>query len=364
MKNQKPIKIIAIVALFSFLNCNAFALDTSIDYGKQKKTDKEVAQSLKRTRDEKKSYGHRDMKTKGEGGDDIIQNSVRESGHLTASSSAEIIMPLDVIFRDIIAAIEKDIPPFKECRVISNPLLPKDFGITSEIKANVIDNIKADYITKAAQSNSFIKAIADEQALIVYRSCLAYYGSVIAQSYLNLNNSITEVKGMVSKDKDGNIVVDGIGYDDFIVIAEGALIETYRNGIKNQTLLSLINRALNEQSPCRFDKQVENINCGSVSINISASPSLSVSGIELYGKSFAGYHASYKVSRSFSYSNALEKLKSSSKYYKWVAEVSTFAENLESEGKAKEATIVRKKAWEIAKSGKQTVSPSKLLPVQ
>lgn len=76
-----------------------------------------------------------------------------------------------------------------------------------------------------------------------------------------------------------------------------------------------------------------------------------------------GYSGSYKISKSWSYQDAIEKLKSISKYSKWAVEVAKYSEQLESQGKTKEATMLKKRAWEIAKSGKYTVSPSKLIPV-
>ena len=65
---------------------------------------------------------------------------------------------------------------------------------------------------------------------------------------------------------------------------------------------------------------------------------------------------------SWSYQDAVEKLKSTSTYEKFAREVSRYAEELESQGRAREATLVRKKTFEVVKAGKQAVSPSRLIP--
>lgn len=156
--------------------------------------------------------------------------------------------------------------------------------------------------------------------------------------------------------------VKGMGYDDFVMLADGALNRAIQNGITNQTITRMHDRAIADTSHCQFERSIENIKCGSTLITISTKPTLIISGVTWYGDKFAGYQGVYKVSRSWSYQDAIEKLKSVSKYSKMAHEVSKFAEEMESKGRSKEAALVRKKAWELAKSGKQVVSPTKFMP--
>ncbi|MDA8338366.1 MAG: hypothetical protein M0Z70_03575 [Nitrospiraceae bacterium] len=252
----------------------------------------------------------------------------------------------------------------QECKIASNPKLPRDFGLSAELRPGVIDTIKADYLSKAAQSNSYIKdnvGLMGEIAVQAYRNCLAAYGATIAQAYLNLTADLNDLKASVSKDENGNITVRGMGYDDFIILADAALQKALKD-ITNSTIKRTYERATQDNSPCQFDRSIENIKCGSSLIILGTKPQLFISGVQWYGERFAGYQGAYKVSKSWSYQDAIEKLKSTSKYSKWASEVSKYAEELESQGKTREATLVRKKAWELAKSGKQSVSPAKLIP--
>ena len=180
---------------------------------------------------------------------------------------------------------------------------------------------------------------------------------------------LNEVGATLKKETDDNIIITNAGYADVVSIAKAAfrkaLMDTPAKGIFNDRRIDEIREmSFKDETPCRFAGTPEKIQCGSTTITISTKPTVMVLGIEWFGQSFAGYKATYKVSKAWSYQDAIERLKSTSKYSKFAHEVSKYAEELESQGKTKEATYVKKKAFEIAKSGKQAVSPAKFLPGQ
>lgn len=355
-------KITLTIALFFVLTVPAFALDPQIDTGKTEKREEEQKQELRKMQEEREQKGEREAETIQRGIDRQAQEAIKAMGQAMRQTGADVTLPLEAVFLDLIAQMEiNNVEPFRACRIATEPQLPRDFGLSAEIRPGIIDTIKADYLSKAAQSNSFIRGITDEQAIRQYRNCLVQYGAIIAQAYLNLSADINNLGVSVSKDKDGNIIVRGLGYEDFINLADSALQKAIR-GITNSTIKRMYSRALNDNSPCQFDRSIENIKCGSSLITLNTKPQLFVSGIEFYGQRFAGFQGAYKVSKSWSYQDAIEKLRTTSRYEKWANEVSKFAEALESQGKTKEATLVRKKAWERVESGKATVSPSKLIP--
>ncbi len=335
----------------------AAAQDASYDTSKGRKSSKEQSIQHKKTIDKKDSTGSRKSTTKSQGADKTSQDTWRSSGQDASQKSADVAMPLEAVFMDKIAVLEEQTEPFKTCRIATNPKLLRDFGLTAEISPGVIDVTAADFLAKAAQSNSGIKAIADEKAIIYYKNCLAYYGALIGQAYLYLSQDVN-----AGRNKSGNIDIKGMGYDDFATLADAALLRAVESGLTNTTIKGLYDRAVNDKHPCLFDKSLENIKCGASVISIGGSPQLTVSGIKMYGGGFAGYQGTFKVSKSWSYTTALESLKTNSKYAKFAEDVSNYTEELESQGRSREAVLVRKKAVDLAKSGKQAVSPSKLLP--
>jgi len=355
---------ILILGIFFFFSClisSVSALDTSIDAGKTKKTDKEQSQSIKKSKEDRESTGKKKSKTASTGLDKQDQEAIKAIGQAMSQAGADVTLPLEAVFLDRIAILESNTEPFSACKIATSPRLGRDFGLSAEIRTGVIDSVKADFLSKAAQSNSYISELADEPGIRSYRDCLAEYGSIVAQAYLYLTQDINDLKASVTKDKGGNIEVKGIGYDDFIILADSALQRALQ-GLKNETIKHTYDRTISDKRPCRFDRSLENIQCGASLVILGTKPQLFISGIQWYGERFAGYQGSYKLSKSWSYQDAIEKLRSTAKYSKWASEVSKFAEELETQGKTKEATLVRKKAFEVAKSGKHAVSPSKLIP--
>ncbi|MDA8171163.1 MAG: hypothetical protein M0Z48_04955 [Nitrospiraceae bacterium] len=130
--------------------------------------------------------------------------------------------------------------------------------------------------------------LADEGAVRKYRDCLANYGAIIGQAYLYLTEDLDSIRGSVRKDRSGHIDVRGMGYDDFVSLAQGALQRAIKN-IQNPTIRNMEVRATTDGGPCRFDRETTNIKCGPDLMIIGTKPQLFVSGIEFYGEKFAGY---------------------------------------------------------------------------
>lgn len=358
---MKKIYLVLAVFFLTLSVSTTHALDTNKESTETNKVDTEASKSLKKQKEEKESAGKKKSKTVSKGLDKQTQDAIKEMGQVMESSNIDVSLSLEVVFADKLAELEKTAEPFASCQLITNPKLPQNFGITAEIRPGVIDTIRAGYFSNAAQSNSLIKNLADENAIVRYRNCLVFYGALIGQAYLNLNSDIADLKADVSKDKEGNIIIKGLGYDDFVSLADESLRKAIDN-LNNKTIIRLYEKITNNDTPCRFEKSIEIIQCGNSQITLSAKPQLVSLGIPVYGSGFAGFQGSFKVSRGWSYSDAIEKLKSTSTYSKFADEVSKYAEELESQGKTKEATFVKKKAWELAESGKQNLSVSNLIP--
>jgi len=350
-------KIISVAVLSLMLAINAIAQDASYDTSKSRKSTKEQSIQHKKSIDKKDSTGSRKSKTRTQGTDTTTQDTARTTGQDASQKGADVIMPLEAVFLDKIAVLEAQTEPFNLCKVATNPKLLRDFGLTAEISPGVIDAIAADFLAKSAQSNSGLKTIADEKAIKNYRKLPCLLRALIGQAYLYLSGDLN-----AGRNKNGNIDIKGMGYDDFSTLAEASLLRAVETGFTNTTIKGLYDRAVNDNQPCMFDRTLENIKCGPTVMTIGGSPQLTVSGIKMYGDGFAGYQGTFKVSRSWSFTTALENLKTNSKYAKFAEEVSNYTEELESQGRSREAVLVRKKALELAKSNKQAVSPSRLLP--
>ena len=177
-----------------------------------------------------------------------------------------------------------------------------------------------------------------------YRDCLALYGAVLAQATENLNRDLRTLEALQGSD------VHGIGYADFESLARSALDGALETGPQNSTVKSLLSRIRTDPAECRFQGSREQVACGSSRIVLSTSPELAYAGIRFYAPgSYAGISGTYQVSAAWSYRDALERMKSTSQYARLAQEASEYAEELESKGKAREAVLVRKQAFDAAR---------------
>lgn len=343
-----------------------FSTDFSTDKNSKHSRDESV--SKKKDLREQDSNGKRESTTTSTGTDHQDSKSNRQSSQEMRNASADVTLPLEIVFVDQIRQLESQgVEPFTSCKVISNPKLKRDFGLDARMQYGVIDSIKADYISKAAASNSDITDIIGEdgeQQVRQYRDCLAYYGAVIGQAYINLSSDLQEFKP--KKDRSGATVVSSIGYEDFLVLAESALQRTLKEGLTNSTIKRTYQAITGDQTtPCRFDsvKMEGGIKCGPSMMVLATVPQLHVSpSIHWFGEGgAAGFKGEYKLSRGWSYTAAIENLTSDSKYSKFAKDVQEFAEHLRTEGKGKESVRVERRAKDLTDAQKAAVSPTSLI---
>lgn len=348
--------IITTIIIFSPVFGSATSMDTSVDTNQSQKSGTEQSQSQKKSKEQKSSKGKRKSTTTSTGVDKQTSEAVKAVEQAAQSKGADVALDLQAVFLDRITELENNTEPFMSCKIATYPKLPRDFKINAEVRPGVIDVYKADFYRQAGETNAAVAGIGDEAEIRAYRNCLVSYGAIIAQAYLNLTGDLTSLKAAGEKDKEDNTIIKGIGYDDFVMLSESALQKAVQT-IENKTIKRTLDRVVNDNTPCRFEKGRELIQCGASQIHLSAKPVLIVSSVMWYGDKFGGFSGSYKVSKGWSLSNALEKLKSTSKYAKLANDTSVYAEELESNGKTKEAVEARKEVWEVAKSGKVSFSP-------
>ena len=359
-------KIIAAFLVVLIPCLPVFAMDASIDSTKTDKQDKDESTSEKKTIDKKKSEGDKQSRTNSTGKDLTESKSLKDIETAMKSKSIDVNQSLEVIFIPLIADYEQaGIEPFASCKIAMRPKLPADFGLTAQISPNMIDSIKADWLNKAAASNSRLES-GTEKGINEYKNCRAYYGLVVAQAYLNLADNLNFVgaQAIQEKGKDEGTRVTDLSFPDFNKLAEGAFAKAVVQVAagKVSTDRAKTYKRVIADMPCYFNGAVEKINCGGSILTISAPPQLQYAGLHVFGQGFYGFQGTYKISSNYSYSDALEQLKSLSKYKKFVEDVSVYAEALRSKGMATEAVYVEKRAWESAKTGKVGISPAKFLP--
>jgi hypothetical protein len=357
------VRILFLLSTILFVAEVSLALDLSTDATKDLRTGKEKSLSIKNNEEIKTSKGTKQSNTRSKGRDLSKSETIRTVGQAMQSGGLDVSLPLQNVFSAEIAALEQKGEGIFSSRIVTDPRLPKSFGLSAEVRPGLISLNKREYLDKYAVNNGDVSSVGDEEAIIAYIHQLAEYGAIIGQAYLNLSNDLAAIKGAVSREKDGTIKVKGIGYDDFVILAKGALWKAVQTGPINSAIKA--NFALLENirpGVCQFDGFVTSIKCGPSVLRLGAIPQLRIAGQPWYGDGFAGFTGTYKLSSSWSYTDALEKMKSNASTTKFASEWTAYSEALESEGKSREAVMAKKKAWDYARSGRTNISPTRLLP--
>lgn len=347
--------ILTAFILIAMVSAAAAAPDASVKDSSVQKIEKDISMMFKKSVENRDSSGKRKSKSTSSGGDSTQSRSNRQSAAQNQNSSADVSLGLDVLFASKLLQLEETTAPFNTCRILSSPKLPVDFGLSAELPGGGIDTIKTQFLSGYATNNGAVGSVGDVVAIKQYRNCLAEYGAIIGQSYLLLTSDLKEL-GISNQN------IKAIGYDDFIQIAESAMNKAIADGISSKSVKRLYDQIINDKSTCYFDSSITNIKCGSTVTTIASKPVLTVAGVQMFGSSFSGFQGSYRLSRSWSLSDAIEQMKSNSKFERFSKEVSSYAENMESQGKSKEAAAARKKAIELTQGTDKSIGIGGMMP--
>jgi hypothetical protein len=349
-------RVIIHTIMFCFLIVSAtpaLAVDTSIDASKSKSTSKETGRSEKQSKEKRRSEGTKKATNKSTSQDSTTAETQSSSGQAGRSSGARVEVELSTIFLDKIAELENKSAPFSLCKIVTSPKLPADFGITMEIEPGVYSPIRAQRLQLAAQSNKPVSDFTKDDQVRDYHNCLVQYGAVMGQAYFLFNSYLDQLRAAPKKGKNGTATINGIGYEDLVLVANVAL-ENAAKDITNPTIRSRVERTMRDTRPCRFDKSADNIQCGSSAIALTNPPKLMIEGVKWYdgGVTVAGISAKYSVANDWSYTDAYNKQRSNSQSVRTSEDESTYVEKSISEGKAVEAVKSMREAVQETKSGK------------
>lgn len=354
MKRAKAV----FLPLFFAIAPSAFALDVGTDTGDDVKASKERTVALRQVQDIRESATKRLARSKSTGSDSTTSESWRSTGQSGQSGEMSVTVDPMVFFikslRDYEAA---GVEPFASCRVASHPRLPADFGLSAEVGPGAIDTIKASYIRDAAGNNMPVADLANEVEIKAYRDCLAFYGAILQQANISLGDSIKKLKASV-KNRQGQVEVKGIGLADYEMLAAGSLLRA----VEKREAAERKYQSLLTNEPCRFAGRPEDILCGPLELHLGSQPKLTAGSTGIYGNGYGGVSGQYRITSSWSMVEALESAKSNAKYAKFAKEWQDAAERQEADGKTTEAAMTRRKAVELMKSNKTSLSPGRFLP--
>jgi hypothetical protein len=291
--------------------------------------------------------------------DKSTADQLRRLHQAMQNRSIDIEIPLQSLFLDTLFKLEDQKPCSDYWPLITSPAFPRDFGLSAEIKPGMIDQIKAQYLKEAASSNALISSVAaDEDRLKYYIRSLTFYGCVIGQAYLYLQEDLFDLGIDVKGDQKGDISAN-LAFDDFMILSEGALKKALSNDFEGP-VKALYDAITRDNSGCRFDGQVETIRCGCNIVTLTGQAQLRALGRNVYGDGgYAGFVGKYRVSSGMSWQKAMETLESTTKASRFAKEVSNSKEALLAQGQNKEAVLLSKVAFESLLDAQSRISTGK-----
>jgi hypothetical protein len=338
-----------IVFILLFVPITSYAVDVSVDTAQDGKAGKDKSVSARASSESRESKTKRKSYSKSTGGESSVSSSGKFAAAMDRQSSLDLQLPIGALF-------------LQEQKLWKSPA---DFGLGGDLGNGVVFATAQKYQAGLAKANGKITdAKVDEAQFKAYLLDLARQGTLIAQAAIYLQEDIVAV-GRLSRKPAGVVEVRGLGSDDLKVLAKGAL-QKATGMISDGRLKNTLARIEKDvaESTCRFSGDVTTIKCGSAVLNVTTPPVVRYNGIAWFSatEGFGGLHGTYRVASNWSYSQALEGMKSDSAFSRWAAEVSAAAENLEAKGQSRDAVVTKRKAVEKAASSKVGLSVARFLP--
>jgi hypothetical protein len=361
-----PQVVLALLFLTPILLIPAIPLmaqDTSLTYipEKSKSMSNTFGTREQKALEESVAKSSRDARAKGL--DRNTQDALRQMEQEQTTRGLDVSLTPQTLFLVRLRQTEQHREPFATCRVLTLPKLPRDFGLSPEKEDGWTDNVKASWLSQVASAGRPMAEVAgaDEPGVRAYRDCVALYGVTIAQATLLLVEDLKALPIEIQGDPRESATIRGIGYDDVQVLADAAVDRAAGpGGITDGFLKRLLASVLDDPVACTFDGSLQNVRCGASKLGLSSAPTLTVGNVEVYGSSFAGLTASLKVSRTMSYSRAIEQLRGTSLWTKQMQEAAETADKRVSEGRSREATSIRQRTVSAALRGQIQAAPDEL----
>ena len=334
-----------------------------------------------------KRKSHSDSKSKSKtysvSDDEQLQTNLKKMMDAQKRRELDVSKPAQTVFINHLIKLEKDSSliensPHKllvkaiKARPLTKPLLPAHVGLSAPLAGGEgYDGIRAKFLQSSTAQNASIEAVdADTKKIREYIQTLAIYGGIVGQAYENLNANVDKIdtmfktsgkKGRLTKGvREMKVEIASIGADDFNRLARASLLQVFEEGITEPSIKSNVNQLLqvsNEECFLKASADNSGISCGEVLLQLTNPADFELSGTTWFGKSFAGYQGSYKVSSSWSYSKTLDEQQSVSSSNKIAKDYQIRAEEAESKGKGVEAIMELKNGVEIASKSSNSTSP-------
>lgn len=367
MKNAMA--ILSFVTLVFYLTIGVMSAHAGLfSSGSENKASNAKEQSVqqKKTLEQKQSWGKKKTKTSSTKLTQEEKQAIEHAKEITSGFHISVTVPVSTVIVPAVVDLEHNgnLALFRECKVFSRQRTLANFLQFEH--DGVVDLIAKQYYENVAAQGGTVQC-AD---CVRYARCLVNYGAVLAQATINLVNDlngleqsgIVKVKKITNKDGKTTLVVKGISFETLKNMFEAEIIKAERTHAGYFFNLIEGVRLTGDTVRLQHNMQGFLIESNGHSVYVVVPRECKIDGMPWVSEeAFGGITFNVQVSRGWSYKDALNQLKESSKLKEKAEQVEKFAEYLKSRGMAKEYATLLKKAVELLENGNTNFDPQELI---
>ena len=367
MKNA--MLILSLIALAFYLTIGVMNAHAGLfSSGSENKVNNAKEQSVqqKKTLEQKQSWGKKKTKTTSTKLTQEEKQAIEHAKEITSGFHISVTVPVSTVIVPAVVSLEHNgnLALFRECKVFSQQRTLANFLQFEH--DGVIDLIAKQYYENAAAQGGTVQCAA----CVKYARCLVNYGAVLAQATINLVNDlngleqsgIVKVKKITNKNGKTTLVVKGISFETLKNMFEAEIIKVEKTHAGY--FFNLIKGIKLSGDVVRLQHNIQGflIENNGHSVYVVVLRECKIDGMPwMSTEAFGGVAFNIQISRGWSYKDALDQLKESSKLKEKAEQVEKFAEYLKSKGMAKEYATLLKKAVEMIEDGNTNFDPQDLI---
>ena len=360
------LNLIALLAYLLIGVSNAYA--GLFSSGSEKKTNNAQEQSLqqKKTLEQKQSWGKKKTKTTSTKLTQEEKQAIEHAKEITSGFHITVTVPISTVIVPAVVDLEQhgNLDLFRSCKVFSQQRTLANFLKFEQ--DGVVDLIAKQYFENVAAQGGTVQC----SSCVAYARCLVQYGAVLAQATINIVNDlngleqsgIVKIKKITNKNNQTVFVIRGISFETLKNMFEAEIIRALKT--HSGYFFGLIKSVRLSGDRVRLQHNMQGflIENSGHSVYVVVPRECKIDGMPWVSEeAFGGVAFNVQVSRGWSYKDALDQLKASSRLKEKAEQVERFAEYLKSKGMAKEYVVLLKNALELLEDGKTNFDPQDLV---
>lgn len=325
--------------LFLSSPCYAF-LGVGQEGSKGKRLEKEKAISTEKSHETAQAKGKKEEQSKKKEMSTVVSKAAKKALETRDDRSFSVVVsPLALVTAEVIKKENAGEGMWGQCRLLTRRPRLQDYGPQWE-RDGVVYSTMLEYLKQMAQAQAYVKDAHDMDELL---KCVSFYVKTVGSTLWYMNDYVK------------SIGKDWIGLQDLQKRTSVLLEEaTRRPAVPVAKMAAMIQDGY---SKCQYDGEITRWRCGALLIDWNPSFTVTIAGIPYWGSdTVAGFRAEYTLNAAWSLDRAWEEFTADSNTTSITQAWSSYIDELEKKGKTTRASLLKKKALQMAAQGKVDIN--------